>query len=137
MEQRNFSSRRKFAAFTLIELLIVMLILGLLASLVAPAMFGKVASSKQKTAVAQMQMLTTAIDAYRLDTGSIPTSLSELRQSSAPGWDGPYMPKEIPLDPWNNAYLIEPSDNGMEYRLKSLGKDGQPGGEGENEDLEY
>ena len=114
-----------------------MLILGLLASLVAPAMFGKVASSKKKTAVAQMQMLSTAIDAYRLDTGSIPTHLTELRQSAMRGWDGPYMPKDIPLDPWNNSYVIVPSDNGMEYTLKSYGKDGQPGGDGENEDLEY
>lgn len=121
--------------FTLIELLIVMVILGLLASLVAPTMFSKVGTSKQKTAKAQMQMLATAIDAYRLDTGDYPKTLEDLRVSTGDFWDGPYMPKEIPKDPWGNQYILLKSDNGI--NLISYGKDGQPGGEDENQDVEY
>ena len=83
------NKKRRFKGFTLIELLIVMVIIGLLASLVAPTMFSKVSSSKVKTAEAQMNMLATALDAYRLDMGSYPSTLSELRASSKEGWDGP------------------------------------------------
>ncbi|MCF2948445.1 type II secretion system major pseudopilin GspG [Paraglaciecola aquimarina] len=129
--------RRKLIGFTLIELLIVMVILGLLASLVAPTMFGKVASSKQKTAKAQMQMLATAVDAFRLDTGDFPQDLKDLRQSTGEYWDGPYMPKDIPLDPWGKEYVLVVAENGIEFSLISYGKDGEPGGEGEDEDVEY
>jgi general secretion pathway protein G len=80
--------------FTLIELLIVIVILGLLMSLVAPAMFSKVDSTKEKTARAQMQMIETALDTYRLDMGDYPTQLKDLVQSDSVGWDGPYMPKK-------------------------------------------
>ena len=122
--------------FTLIELLIVIVILGLLMSLVAPKMFSKVGSSKQKTALAQMQMLQTSLDTYRLDVGDYPTTLSELRQSSKNNWDGPYIPKNIPNDPWGNPYVYQsPGPNGEEFMLMSQGKDGQVGGKDENEDL--
>ncbi len=80
--------------FTLIELLIVIVIMGLLLSLVAPAMFSKVGSSQKKTAMAQMQMLSTALDTYRLDVGAYPKTLAELRAGSEAGWDGPYLPRE-------------------------------------------
>ena len=80
-----------------------MVILGLLASLVAPSMFSKVASSKVKTAETQMQMLATSLDAYRLDLGVYPSSLDELRRSEAPRWDGPYLPKDVPMDPWGES----------------------------------
>ncbi|CAM5217151.1 type II secretion system protein GspG [Alishewanella longhuensis] len=82
-----------------------MVILGLLASLVAPTMFSKVDSSKRNTAVAQMQMIATALDAFRLDVGRYPDNLTELRQSDRRGWDGPYLPKDVPLDPWGNNYV--------------------------------
>ena len=85
---------RRVLGFTLIELL----------SLVAPTMFSKVGSSQRKTAMAQMQMLSTALDTYRLDTGSFPDSLNELRSGTAPGWDGPYLPRDVPADPWGNPY---------------------------------
>jgi general secretion pathway protein G len=85
--------------FTLIELLIVIVILGLLMSLVAPAMFSKVDSTKEKTARAQMQMIETALDTYRLDMGDYPTQLKDLVQSDSVGWDGPYMPKKFPVTP--------------------------------------
>ncbi|MAD02161.1 MAG: type II secretion system protein GspG [Pseudoalteromonas sp.] len=122
--------------FTLIELLITIVILGLLISIVAPQMFGKVDSSKRKTAYAQLQSFETAINTYRLDVGSFPTSLQELRESSQFGWDGPYLPKSIPLDPWNNSYVYRvPGENGNPFYLASLGKDKAEGGEDDNEDI--
>ena len=93
-------------------------------------MFSKVDSTKVKTARAQMQMIETALDTYRLDIGDYPVALADLLKSSAAGWDGPYMPKRIPDDPWGNAYNYDaPSDDGQPYKLLSLGKDGVPGGE--------
>ncbi|WP_392341368.1 type II secretion system major pseudopilin GspG [uncultured Shewanella sp.] len=124
--------------FTLIELLIVIVILGLLMSLVAPTMFSKVESSKVKTAMVQMEMMATSLDTYRLDIGSYPSSLNELRGSTLPKWDGPYLPKNVPLDPWNNPYIYSvPGENGKPYTLKSYGKDGQVGGEGDNAEIVY
>lgn len=126
------------AGFTLIELLIVLVILGLLLSLVAPTMFSKVGSSQRKTAKAQMQMLATSLDTYRLDLGGYPPSLSELRSSGAPGWDGPYLPRDVPLDPWGNPYVYQPpAGAGSSYTLRSYGKDGRPGGEGDGEDIVF
>ncbi|UCX03970.1 type II secretion system major pseudopilin GspG [Shewanella glacialimarina] len=124
--------------FTLIELLIVIVILGLLMSLVAPTMFSKVESSKSKTAMVQMEMIATSLDTYRLDIGSYPKSLEELRSSTLPKWDGPYLPKNVPLDPWNNPYIYSvPGENGEPYTMKSYGKDGQVGGEGDNAEIVY
>lgn len=124
--------------FTLIELLIVLVILGLLVSLVAPTMFSKVGSSQKKTAKAQMQMLATSLDTYRLDVGGYPPALAELRQSTARGWDGPYLPREVPLDPWGNPYVYQPPGEGNSaYTLRSYGKDGRAGGEGDNEDIVF
>ena len=129
--------RRVVRGFTLIELLIVIVILGLLLSLVAPTMFSKVGSSQRKAAMAQMQMLSTALDTYRLDVGSFPGSLSELRQGDAPGWDGPYLPRELPLDPWGNPYVysLDGATDLKPYALLSYGKDGRQGGEGDSEDI--
>lgn len=126
------------AGFTLIELLIVIVILGLLMSLVAPTMFSKVESSKVKTAMVQMEMMATSLDTYRLDIGSYPSSLNELRSSNLPSWDGPYLPKDVPLDPWGNPYIYSvPGENGKPYTMKSYGKDGQVGGEGDNAEIVY
>lgn len=126
------------AGFTLIELLIVIVILGLLLSLVAPTMFSKVSSSQRKTAMAQMQMLATSLDTYRLDLGDYPPNLAELRQSARPGWDGPYLPRELPMDPWGNPYQYQvPGENNQPFSLRSFGKDGAPGGEGDAEDIVF
>lgn len=128
--------KKKGRGFTLIELLIVIVILGLLMSLVAPTMFSKVDSTKVKTARAQMQMMETALDTYRLDMGDYPKNLSELLVSDDSGWDGPYMPKKIPNDPWGNAYsYLSPSPDGSAYQLLSFGKDGTPGGEDNAKDV--
>jgi general secretion pathway protein G len=132
-------TRGKYSSygFTLIELLIVMVILGLLASLVAPSMFGKIGSSKQKTAQTQMEMFSTALDMYRLDVGNYPNSLDALRDSKDPNWQGPYLPKDVPKDPWGNAYNFKfPGEKG-EFDLMSFGSDGKQGGEGVNIDISY
>ncbi|WP_404341353.1 type II secretion system major pseudopilin GspG [Pseudoalteromonas mariniglutinosa] len=122
--------------FSLMELMIVLIILGLLGSLVAPKLFSKVSSSKVKTAVAQMQMFETAIDTYRLDMGTVPPTLDALRSSDQASWDGPYLPKDIPLDPWGKPYIYKvPGENGSPYLIMSYGLDGQPGGEDENADV--
>jgi len=120
--------------FTLIELLIVMMIIGLLASLVGPAMFGKVDSSRVQAAQSQIKMIETALDTYRLDTGRYPESLDKLVTSSEVGWAGPYYPKGIPKDPWGRDYKYELSDL-TGYVLISLGADGVVGGEGIDADI--
>ncbi len=115
--------------FTLIELLIVIVILGLLMSLVAPTMFSKVDSTKVKTARMQMRMIETALETYRLDMGNYPKELAELLSSGGDGWDGPYLPKKVPDDPWGNAYNYEsPGPDNQPFLLRSLGKDGKLGG---------
>jgi len=131
--------RRGELGFTLIELLIVMIILGLLAALVAPKMFQKVGSSKQKAAKTQISMLGTALDAYRLDMGRYPSGedgLDALRKPPGQGsWDGPYLSKDVPPDPWGNPYVYRAPGEHGDYDLVSLGADGQDGGEGENADV--
>ena len=130
-------TRERKKGFTLIELLIVMVIIGLLASLVAPTMFSKVSSSKVKTAEAQMDLLSTSLDAYRLDIGAYPEKLNELRESSKELWDGPYIQKKIPNDPWGNSYVYALPTGSYPYVLKSLGADGEEGGNDENADISY
>ncbi len=131
---------KKEKGFTLIELLIVMVILGLLAALVGPRMFGKVGKSKQRAAKSQIALFETTLDTYRLDMGRYPTSedgLSALRQKpdDDENWDGPYLAKDVPLDPWGTPYVyVCPGENG-EYDIISLGADKTPGGEGENMDI--
>lgn len=126
--------------FTLIELLVVVIIIGLLASLVAPKFFGKLGASKQKTAKAQIELFGSALDSFRLDVGRYPTTeegLNALREkpASAEKWQGPYLPKAIPKDPWGRDYVYKcPGEHG-EYDIISYGLDGQPGGEGENADV--
>lgn len=127
---------RKNSGFTMIELLIVIVILGLLASLVAPKFFSQLGSAERGIASAQMNAFETALDTYRLDMGNYPSKLEELRQSDNPRWDGPYLPKEVPLDPWKNQYVyIIPGENGNPYKIMSYGADGQPGGIDNNEDI--
>ena len=132
--------KRREKGFTLIEMLIVMVILGLLAALVGPRMFGKVGKSRQNAAKAQISLFETALDTYRLDTSKYPTTdqgLQALRTKpdGVERWDGPYLPKEVPLDPWGNAYqYISPGEHG-DYDIISLGADGSAEGEGDNEDV--
>lgn len=135
------TARSRFSqGFTLLELLVVMVIIGLLASYVGPRYFAQVGKSEIKTAMAQINALGKALDQYRLDTGHYPTTeqgLSALvaRPTNEPRWDGPYLKKQVPPDPWGNAYIYkEPGDHG-DYDLLTYGKDGQPGGTGEAADI--
>ena len=127
--------------FTLIELLVVIIVLGLLVGLVGPRLFGRVGQSKQATAKAQIELLGAALDQYRLDIGSYPQTAQGLEALQAnPGsvtnWNGPYLKKSVPRDPWGNAYKYRccPGQHG-DYDLWSEGADGAPGGEGENADV--
>ncbi|MCV2883297.1 type II secretion system major pseudopilin GspG [Aestuariibacter sp. AA17] len=134
----NQLQRRKQQGFSLIELIIVITIMGLLVSLVAPEMMGKVNTTQKKAAAAQLEMFSTALDTYRLDIGSYPDNLEELRSSDKSRWDGPYLPKSVPLDPWDNPYSYKkPGEDGNPYYLASLGADGKPGGEDDNADIVY
>jgi len=125
------------------ELLIVMVILGLIASLVGPKLFGKLGKAQQKTAKTQIEMLMSAMDAFRLDVGRYPTQqegLSALAANPGTGggldkWDGPYLKKAVPNDPWGNPYVYRnPGEHG-EVDIYSYGQDKQPGGEKENADI--
>jgi general secretion pathway protein G len=126
--------------FTLLELLVVMVIIGLLAGYVAPKFFGQVDKSAVKTAQAQIVAFDKALGAYRLDTGRFPSSEQGLealvtRPANEVKWDGPYLDKRVPADPWGNAYLYRFPGEHRDYDLLSLGKDGSPGGEGTNADV--
>lgn len=141
MKYRNNRNNKDERGFTLIELLIVMVILGLLAALVGPRMFGKSDKAKQDSALSQISLFKSAIDIYRLDVGKFPTSdqgLEALRaapQGAEKTWDGPYLSGEVPLDPWGNPYHYKhPSEHG-DYEIVSYGADGQPGGEGLDADI--
>lgn len=132
--------RKNQKGFTLIEMLIVMVILGLLAALVGPRMFGKVDKAKQKAAKAQISLFETALDAYRLDVGKYPTTemgLSALRvkPDGVDKWDGPYLPKEIPVDPWGNAYEYRSPGEHGDFDILSYGQDKSPGGEQNDQDI--
>jgi general secretion pathway protein G len=126
--------------FTLLELLVVMVILGLLAGYVAPKYFGQVGKSEVKVARAQIDAFDKALDQYRLDTGHYPNTAQGMsalmtKPANESNWQGPYLKKALPPDPWGNAYQYrQPGEHG-EYDLYSYGKDGQPGGSGEAADI--
>ena len=125
---------------TLIELMVVIVILGLLAALVAPKMFGRIGEAKQKAAKAQIELFGTALDSFRLDVGKYPATSEgiqalRVKPSGLENWNGPYLPKEIPLDPWGHAYNYRSPGEHGEYDLYSFGADNAAGGEGENADI--
>lgn len=126
--------------FTLLELLVVLVVLGLLAGLVAPKYFSQLGKSEVKAARAQVEGLVKALDLYRLDTGHYPSTEQGLaalvvRPGSEPKWGGPYLQKSVPPDPWGRGYAYAAPGEHGDYDLFSLGKDGQPGGDGENADI--
>jgi general secretion pathway protein G len=131
---------RNNSGFTLIELLVVMIIIGLLAALVGPRFIRQEEKAKLKAARAQIELLSTSLDTYRLDVGRYPTSEEGLdallrKPGSVDKWDGPYLKKDVPLDPWSKAYVYKsPGDHGA-FDLLSYGADGVAGGEGDNHDI--
>jgi general secretion pathway protein G len=140
MMKNRTNSRR---GFTLIELMVVILILGILAALIVPKMIGRTGQAKVAKAQSDISTLSNLINTFRLDNDRYPTTeegLQALRvaPSDAKNWKGPYATKDIPQDPWGNPYEYSyPGATGPEsFALRSLGADGQPGGEGDNADIE-
>ncbi|MEP7380759.1 MAG: type II secretion system major pseudopilin GspG [Gemmatimonadota bacterium] len=131
--------------FTLLELLVVVIVLGLLAGLVAPQIFGRVGEAKSSTARTQMALLGTALDSYRLDIGAYPTTEQGLealrdkptREPIPTNWKGPYLRKAVPLDPWDRPYVYRAPGirNVTNFDLSTLGRDGKDGGTDEDADL--
>ena len=140
MTMRQNSAFKEHGGFTLLELLVVMVIIGLLAGYVGPKYFGQIGKSETKVARAQLDALEKALDQYRLDTGHYPAPESGLaaliqKPPNEAKWDGPYLKKIVPMDPWGRPYIYKvPGEHG-EYDLVSYGKDGQPGGTGEASDI--
>lgn len=126
---------------TLIEMLVVVTIIALFAALVVPRMMGQADKAKRTQTRAQIESFMTALGAYKLDTGTYPTTdqgLNALRvkPENVPQWAGPYLPKDIPMDAWGRPYLYKyPGEHGDEPDIISLGADGQPGGDGNNADI--
>ncbi|MDB5991306.1 MAG: type secretion system protein GspG [Herbaspirillum sp.] len=134
------SLTRPSRGFTLLELLIVVVIIGLLAAYVGPKYFAQLGKSERTIAKAQIEALGKALDTYRLDVGRYPSSEEGLaalvtKPPSATQWNGPYLQKSIPMDPWGHPYQYRSPGATSEIELLSYGKDGQPGGAGENADI--
>jgi general secretion pathway protein G len=139
---RYFARVREQAVngFTLLELLVVMVIIGLLAGYVGPKYFAQIGKSEVKVARAQIDALEKALDQYRLDTGHYPSAEQGLaalftNPNNEPKWAGPYLKKDVPLDPWGNPFVYKIPGVHSEFDLLSYGKDGQPGGSGEAADI--
>ncbi|HJQ74361.1 MAG TPA: type II secretion system major pseudopilin GspG [Gaiellaceae bacterium] len=133
--------RNARAGFTLIEMMVVMVIIGLLMALVGPRFIRQEEKAKVKAARAQIELLGTALDTFRLDVGRYPSSqegLAALRQRpfGIDRWDGPYLKKDVPKDPWDRPYYYRgPGEAGRPYDLYSLGADSSPGGDGDGRDI--
>lgn len=126
--------------FTLLELLVVMVIIGLLAAYVGPKYFSQIGKSEVKTTRAQIVGFDNALQQYRLDVGSFPSTEQGLqalqtRPDGVAKWDGPYLAKSVPMDPWGRPYVyVSPGEHG-EFDISSTGRDGRPGGDGLDADI--
>lgn len=138
-------SRSDATGFTLIEIIVVIAVVAILASLVSPMVFQNVGDAKSTAARSQIEIFALALDSYRLDNDAYPTTelgLEALREAPDPdlarGWRGPYLRRDVPLDPWGRAYVyVSPGEaNPVSYDLVSYGRDGVPGGDGEDADVE-
>lgn len=132
--------KRKSGGFTLLELLVVIVIIGLLAGYVAPRYFSQVGKSEMQVARAQIESLDKALDQFRLDTRHYPSSEQGLdalvaRLANEPNWSGPYLKKAVPMDPWGHAYVYRVPGQKGDFDLFSYGRDGKAGGTGEDADI--
>jgi general secretion pathway protein G len=140
LKQRT-PSRLARAGFTLLELLVVIVIIGLLAAYVGPKYFSQLGKSEVTVAKAQIEAFDKSLDTYRLDVGRYPSAEEGLNAlmaappSAGAKWNGPYLKKGVPQDPWGRAYQYRSPGSKGEYEIISLGKDGQPGGTGDNADI--
>jgi general secretion pathway protein G len=129
------------AGFTLLELLVVIVIIGLLAAYVGPKYFSQLGKSEVTVTRAQIEAFEKSLDTFRLDVGRYPTTEEGLNAlmtappTAAAKWNGPYLKKGVPADPWGHAYQYRAPGTKAEYEIVSLGKDGQPGGAGEAADI--
>ena len=137
MEKKNHVRGGK--GFTLIELLVVMVIIALLAALVGPRLFPKLGKGKQSAALAQIELIGQGLDHFRLDVGRYPTTQEGLNVLvTNPGiekWEGPYLKKALPNDPWGKPYRYQCPGSHGDYDLFSYGRDDAPGGDGEDKDV--
>lgn len=137
MEKKN--QVRGGKGFTLIELLVVMVIIALLAALVGPRLFPKLGKGKQSAALAQIELIGQGLDHFRLDVGRYPTTQEGLNVLvTNPGiekWEGPYLKKALPNDPWGKPYRYQCPGSHGDYDLFSYGRDDAPGGDGEDKDV--
>lgn len=136
----NIPNMRHVGGFTLVELLVVLAILGLLAGLVGPRVIGQLGGAKSKSAAVQIADLEAAIDLFRVDVGRYPTEQEGLdalvvKPQTASTWNGPYLRKGLPKDPWGNPYRYRFPGQHADYDVFSFGADDAPGGEGENADI--
>lgn len=140
MRIKRSEKKRNEEGFTLIELLVVMIIIGLLAAFVGPGLFSTLSKSKIRAAKAQIELFSTALDAFRLDVGRYPDDDEGLQAllsdpGDLEGWNGPYLRKEVPLDPWRRQYQYQSPGEHGDYDLISYGADGSAGGEKEDQDI--
>ena len=132
--------KQKNGGFTLLELLVVIVIIGLLAGYVAPRYFSQVGKSEIQVAKAQIESLEKALDQYRLDNRRYPSTEEGLdalvtKPTAATAWNGPYLKKSVPTDPWGRAYVYRTPGGKSEYEVVTYGRDGKPGGTGEDADI--
>lgn len=140
------SGYARMRGFTLLEMLVVLVIIGLIASLVGPQLFSRVDTSKVQVAETQVKLLRGAIETFRLEVGRLPTPQEGLSvldtapsdDQSRARWHGPYLDEKVPMDPWGHPYQYAvPGRDGMPFAIYSYGADGKPGGEGINADTGY